>query len=139
MRSVGTRNLGATRDVEEVRTRVAELHAVCARPEMDTEILDSLPTGEPEDAIYVPLAYRVRGFAMAQQGDPAAAERWFAKSLAVARERDSRFDAFEGLLGLARLARVRGADTEEDLFGELTAMLDQMGVMAVVVIPITVT
>jgi class 3 adenylate cyclase/tetratricopeptide (TPR) repeat protein len=127
------RELGSQTEVAETEARLA---AALVRAGLSDEGLelasDALRRASP---IHVPLLQRVRGYALVQTGDTAAARDAFTESLASARAQWADYEAAITLDALVQLAELVGEE-DDALRVERDAILGRLGVVHVPEFPV---
>jgi len=82
-----------------------------------------------------PCLNRVRGYAMLLQADPFGAREAFEASLAVARERNERFEVALTLNALIELDRLEGVEPPQDVVDESRAVIAKLKIRALPATP----
>ena len=132
-------HVGAKDDVLEVDARVAECRVFMGDSAAALELArDGLARAGASQgtAKVVPLLERVRGFALAQQGDLAGARQALEASLAAGRTRRDRFEVTLALLALIELDRLAGVESRADIVAESRTLLASLKVRAVPAAPL---
>jgi class 3 adenylate cyclase/tetratricopeptide (TPR) repeat protein len=132
-------HVGARDDVLLIDARVAECQAHMGNAsvalELATEALSSA-AAEGEGMI-VPLLHRVRGFALTQMGDRAAARQAFEESLRAAEARRDDYEVALTLQAFLRLARFEASPAPEEILTRATEIFERLGVIALAVVPMS--
>ena len=130
--------VGAEHEVQDVDARVAECRMLKGDADGAIALADEvLGRTESADAIerLKPHLNRVRGYAMLLQSDPFGAREAFEASLAVARERNDRFEIALTLNALAELDRLEGVEPPEESVEESRSILAAFKVRALPPVP----
>jgi class 3 adenylate cyclase/tetratricopeptide (TPR) repeat protein len=128
--------IGAPDDVVEVKVRAAECHAMLQDPDAALALLEDAESGLGQDNMWMPLLRRIRGYALAQKGEPVAARAEFEQSLALARARGAPFEIAEAIIPLVRMGVAPDGVRHADLAEEANAILQRLGVAALTSVPL---
>jgi tetratricopeptide (TPR) repeat protein len=130
--------VGAEDEVQDVDARVAECRLLKGDADGALALADEIlgRTGS-EAAIdrLKPQIHRVRGYAMLLQSDPFGARDAFDLSLAVARERNERYEIALTLNALVELDRLEGVEAPQEMVEESRSILAAFKVRALPPVP----
>ncbi len=130
--------VGAEDEVQDVDARVAECRLLKGDADGALALADEvLGRTESADAIerLKPQLNRVRGYAMLLQSDPFGAREAFDTSLAIARERNDRFEIALTLNALTELDRLEGVEPPQEMVEESRSILAAFKVRALPPVP----
>ena len=124
--------IGARSEVNETESRIAECMLLATEsPEALALLEQTLARAERSGGPELPTLRRLRGYALAQSGDLAAARAAFVDALEIARSRGMEFEVALSLDALVRLGESGGTE----LRAERDAILLHLGVLVVPEIP----
>jgi tetratricopeptide (TPR) repeat protein len=124
--------------VQEAKTRLAERAVFAGDPVEALRQADEILTSIEQaggGSLQHALVYRIRGHALAQQGDLDAAHDAFLKSLEVARAADETYELALTLEAIGRLAAAREEDGSAES-AEARGLLARLGVMSTPQVPL---
>ena len=124
--------------VQEAKTRLAERAVFAGDPAEALRQADEILTSIEQaggGSLQHALVYRIRGHALAQQGDLDAAHDAFLKSLEVARAADETYELALTLEAIGRLAAAREQDGSAES-AEARGLLARLGVMSTPQVPL---
>ncbi len=113
----------------------AESLILQGRPDDALPLIDGLVRTLPGSHAFIPLVLRMRGYALAQRGDPAAAEASVRESLAAARELGAEHEVAFAVDALLRMALTDGRPAEE-MRHERDELVDRLGIVATPEVPL---
>ncbi len=126
-------DVGAEHEVLDIDARLAECHLLKNEPEPALALADEIlakPDSSGAIARLTPLLNRIRGYALLMQGDPFGAREAFETSLAVARERNERFEAALTLNALIELDHLEGVEPPQETLDESRAAIATLKIRA---------
>ena len=130
--------VGAEYEIQDVDARIAECRLLKGDADGALALAEEiLARAEPVDAIerLKPHLHRARGYAMLVKFDPFAAREAFDTSLAIARERNDRFEIALTLNALTELDRIEGVEPPQELVDESRSILAAFKVRALPPVP----
>jgi class 3 adenylate cyclase/tetratricopeptide (TPR) repeat protein len=113
----------------------AESLILGGRPDEALPLIDGLVQTLPTSHAFLPLLLRMRGYALAQRNDPAAAESTLRESLAAARALGADHDVAFALDALLRTIPQDGRATDE-MRRERDDLIDRLGILAMPEVPL---
>jgi class 3 adenylate cyclase/tetratricopeptide (TPR) repeat protein len=122
----------------EARVRLAERAALAEDATDALAQADAALTAIAEAAggsLHHAFVHRIRGFALAQQGDLDGADAAFAESLELAREAEETYELALTLEAIGRVKELRGQDGSAEA-GEARGLLARLGVVSTPEVPI---
>ena len=123
--------VGARDDLARAEARAAECYLLVGDPAASLELVAKAQGDADEDDITASLLRRIRGFALAQQGDVAGACAAMEESARVARARGEDYELALSLIGIARLSHLDGEQADDAPAREGNEILERLGVIAV--------
>lgn len=132
-------DVGARVDVLEVNARVAESLLYQGRGAEALRLADTaLEQAQALGGVGAqsPLLHRIRGYALMQRGERAAAARAFEESLAAGERRRADYEMALTLRGLAACASASGLPVPPDWLDRSCAILRRLGVVTVPEVPL---
>ena len=130
--------VGAEHEIMDIDARIAECHLLKNDPDAALALADEILAREDTSgavARLTPTLNRVRGYAMLMQADPFGAREAFESSLAVARERNERFEVALTLNALIELDRLEGVEPPQDVVDESRAVIAKLKIRALPATP----
>jgi hypothetical protein len=130
--------VGAEHEVLDIDARVAECRLFTAEPDAALAAADAILAREDASgavARLAPLLHRVRGYALLLLADPFGAREAFEASLAIARERNERFEVALTLNALIELDRLEGVEPPQEFVDESKAALARLKIRALPAVP----
>jgi tetratricopeptide (TPR) repeat protein len=130
--------VGAEYEIADIDVRIAETHLLRNEPDAALALADEiLARADPSGAVarLTPCLNRVRGYAMLMQADPFGAREAFEASLAVARERNERFETVLTLNALIELDRLEGVEPPQEVVDETRAAIAKLKIRALPAAP----
>ena len=130
--------VGAEHEIMDIDARIAECHLLKNDPDAALALADEILAREDTSgavARLTPTLNRVRGYAMLMQADPFGAREAFEASLAVARERNERFEVALTLNALIELDRLEGVEPPQDVVDESRAVIAKLKIRALPATP----
>ena len=131
--------IGAQTLLAEVEARLAELEVLRGQPEQALAAAErTLERNETEDGVAAqgPLLHRVRGYALAQQGQLAAAREALARSLSAAQQRDADYERALTERALAEIAALEAGEPDQRLLRNSAETLERLGVKRLPTVPL---
>lgn len=124
--------LGAREGVLLIDARVAECHALMGDGVLALELADEASASARSlgDEMIASTLERVRGYALAQTGEPAAARAAFEESRRLADARGDDYEAALAVRALVRLAGTDGTPVPDGLEERSAGTFDRLGVVA---------
>jgi tetratricopeptide (TPR) repeat protein len=126
-------------DIFQVEAQLAECHLFAGEPKPALDEATALleRARERGDAgLFVPSLLRVRGYALAQMGDLAAAREAVGSSLAAARAGEAEYEIALSLLAMIRFCALEGASPPRGAGAESAAIVEALGIVAVPAVPL---
>jgi class 3 adenylate cyclase/tetratricopeptide (TPR) repeat protein len=130
--------VGAEHEVLDIDARVAECRLFTAEPDAALAAADGILAREDASgavARLAPLLHRVRGYALVLLADPFGAREAFEASLAIARERNERFEVALTLNALIELDRLEGVEPPQEFVDESKAAIARLKIRALPAVP----
>lgn len=130
--------VGANYELADIDARVAETHLLKSEPDVALAHAEEILARDDASGAVARLApqlNRVRGYAMLMQADPFGAREAFEASLAVARERNERFEIALTLNALIELDRLEGVEPPQEVVDESRAMTSKLKIRALPAAP----
>ena len=130
--------VGAEHEIMDIDARLAECSLFRNEPDAALALADEiLARDDASGAIarLTPCLNRIRGYAMLMQADPFGAREAFESSLAVARERNERFEVVLTLNALIELDRLEGVEPPQELVDESRAAVAKLKIRALPAVP----
>jgi tetratricopeptide (TPR) repeat protein len=129
---------GAEHEALDIDARIAECRLFQNDPDGALALADEILAKEDKSgtvARLTPQLHRVRGYAMLMQADPFGAREAFETGLAVARERNERFEVILNLNALTELDRLEGVEPAQELVDEQRAAIAKLKIRALPATP----
>jgi hypothetical protein len=133
---------GAAGFTSEVDARIAELRILQGRGEETMELLDQLVREEGAEggsATHGPLLYRLRGYALAQTGQPDEGRLVLEESLRLGRAQGAGHEVAATLVALADLARQQGREPPAGSETEVREICERLGIGSIPRSPLSVS
>jgi class 3 adenylate cyclase/tetratricopeptide (TPR) repeat protein len=130
---------GSQQDILGVDAQIAECRVFMGDPDAALALAGAtLGRARSSNGVakVVPLLERVRGYALSQRGDVAAARHALEASLAAGRTRRDLFEVTLTLLALIELARREGVEPSPEVVSESQSLLARLKVRAVPAVPL---
>jgi class 3 adenylate cyclase/tetratricopeptide (TPR) repeat protein len=130
--------VGAEHEVLDIDARIAECRLFTSEPDAALAAADEILAKEDASGAVgrlAPQLHRVRGYAMLMLADPFGAREAFETSLAVARERNERFEVALTLNALIELDRLEGVEPPQEFLDESKAAVTRLKIRALPAVP----